>query len=386
MARSAPIRCASGTPERQPTMPDSSLRSSSTVLIRFSSSSLSTSPRRPSCAQASALTCTARTGLRGSRGAVPTLNRLSATFPAWSDARTTTVRAGARAKATVKRPSSSSDTGLPFTRTRASGSTAPRNSYAAPRRASSEPLVIRTAGGRLSTVNVQLRRSENAPPARETPTVCSPSASRPGRKTILPSLAVTREETGLPSTVHVVAARSPASPATVNSSVDMASRPRSVASGPVASSPPPPLNAVNAAIPTSAAPPATAYSLRRLRAVSRARAAARRAAMSSQRSSTARAAARTSPAAPLSTASSASRRSDAVAAGRRVLDPRRDRSVSSVSDAIARANVSRSPLAPLCSSRSAQLRSSAICSSVSCAGPSAIVTRYAFAPLRYSPW
>ena len=367
-------------------MPDSSLRSSSTVLIRFSSSSLSTSPRRPSCAQASALTCTARTGLRGSRGAVPTLNRLSVTFPAWSDARMTTVRVGAFAKATVKRPFSSSDTGLPFTRTRASGSTAPRNVYPASRPASSEPFVTRIAGGRMSTVNVQLRRSENEPPPRETPTVCSPSASRPGRKTILPSRTVTREVTGLPSTVHVVAARSSVSPATVNASVETASRPRSVESGPVASSPPPPLNAANTAIPTSAAPPTTAYSLLRLRAVSRVRAAARRAAMSSQRSSTARAAARTSPAAPLSTASCASRRNEATAAGRRVLDPRRNRSASSVSGPIARANVSRSPLAPFCSSRSAQLRSSTICSSVSCAGPVSIATRYAFAPLRYSPW
>ena len=251
--------------------------------------------------------------------------------------------------------------------------------------------MIRIAGARVSTVNVQLaRESENAPPGRDTSTVCSPSASLSrGRKTILPPLGVTRDVTGPPSSAHVVAAASSASPATLNASVDRASRPTSADSGPVASSPPvPPRNATNAATPTNAAPPAIAYSVLRLRVVSRARADARRAEMSSQRSNTARAAARTSSAAPFSAAACASRRNEARAAGRRLHRTRR-RAVARPPRSAARSrgrSFSRSPLAPFSEQPVGPSPEARRPAPPSAARPSVItVTRYAFGPLRYPP-
>ena len=96
--RTAPARRRSAgqagprSPSRSP--PSSSLRSSSTALIRCWASRPSTPSRSPSSAHASAETCTARTGFAGSRGAEPTTSLLSVVFPAASCASRITARRG----------------------------------------------------------------------------------------------------------------------------------------------------------------------------------------------------------------------------------------------------------------------------------------------------
>ncbi len=255
-------------------MPSSSLMSSSTALIRRSESRLSTPARSPGCAQASALTCTARTGFRGRRGAVPTLSLLSVTLPAASRAMSTTDRCGGREKGTEKRPRSSSGASVPFTRSREPASTAPRKVYCSPRLAPSEPFVTLITGARVSTTNAhEARASSNRPPGLDTSTVCSPSLSLRGLNTSRPSRAVTRPVTGRPSSAQRVEERSPSSPSTENASVERPLLPTVADAGPAGSSPPdPPRRASAATRPTQAAPPATRNSARRLRATCTSRA------------------------------------------------------------------------------------------------------------------
>ncbi len=219
-------------------MPSSSLMSSSTALIRRSESRLSTPARSPGCAQASALTCTARTGFRGRRGAVPTLSLLSVTLPAASRAMSTTDRCGGREKGTEKRPRSSSGASVPFTRSREPASTAPRKVYCSPRLAPSEPFVTLITGARVSTTNAHdARASLNRPPGLDTSTVCSPSLSLRGLNTSLPSRAVARPVTGRPSSSQRVEERSPSSPSTENASVESPLLPTVADAGPAGSSP-----------------------------------------------------------------------------------------------------------------------------------------------------
>ena len=169
------------TDASKPTSPDSSLRSISIALIRFSSISFITPRRRSASAQPYDVTCTARTGSAGRRGMISTATRRVALFPARSTASSRSLRGSGGEMRAAKRPSSTS-AARPAISRRAPGSILPSSTSGRRGLAAAGPSSS-IDGGVVSTEALQPRvvSAPRKPPPLLTSTRCSPSGSAPGR-------------------------------------------------------------------------------------------------------------------------------------------------------------------------------------------------------------